>query len=86
MKITIDPAACSHHEKLRGETLWPDRTAAAARRGDTCAFIDPVYLVLLQMVHGLVSLSRRAALSHRICRRCWSSTDFISFTSFTGSL
>jgi hypothetical protein len=38
------------------------------------------------LVHGLPSLSRRAALSHRICRRSFSSSDVILFTIFTGSL
>src|SRR6266545_2078783 len=36
--------------------------------------------------HELPSLSRRAALPHRIWRRSPSSSDFISFTIFTGSL
>jgi hypothetical protein len=37
-------------------------------------------------VHRLPSLSRRAALPHRICLRSPSSSDVIPFTIFTGSL
>jgi hypothetical protein len=88
MKIIVDTGACSHHEEHQEEkhhglivpVLWP---AVGIR---ALSSIGVPWPPLPQLVHGLVSLSRRAALPHRICRRSLSSSDFIPFTIFTGSL